>query len=69
METRRSLRRSHRSDILSSLVGLVQLGGVVDVVRTVPCEGTDAGSDPVTSTTGHEKSALTRDDKMSVQIL
>lgn len=39
------------------------------MVRTVPYEGTEAGSAPVASTTGHEKSALTRDDKISGKIL
>lgn len=34
------------------------------MVRTDLCERSEAGSDPVTSIIGHEKSALTRDDKM-----
>ena len=50
---------------MSSLVGLAQLGGMVDVVRIVCYERTETGSSPVTSTKGDEQSSLTRDDKMA----
>lgn len=67
MEMIRFLRRSHRRLVIPSWLGPTM--GVVDVVRTVPYEGTEAGSAPVTSTIGHEKSALTRGDNISNQIL